>query len=56
MSTTGELKARVCQVIDLLADGAANAREINGTAKLPLTKDSYLRLLRSFAREEEWGE
>ena len=46
----------VLKTIDLLADGAANAREIIDTAKLPLTKEEYLKLLRGFAREEEWEE
>ena len=49
-------KVMAMTVIDLLADGAANAREVIAKARLPLTKDQYLKLLRSFAREEEWVE
>ncbi len=49
-------KAMAMTVIDLLADGAAKAKEVVATAQLPLTKDAYLKLVRGFAREEEWEE
>ena len=49
-------KAMAMTVVDLLADGAAGAKEVVAKAKLPLTKDAYLKLLRGFAREEEWEE
>ena len=49
-------KAMAMTVIDLLANGAAGAKEVKGKAKLPLTKNAYLKLLRGFAREEEWEE
>jgi len=49
-------KVMAMTVIDLLADGASRAKEIINTAKLPMTKDQYLKLVRSFAREEEFAE
>ncbi len=49
-------KVMAMTVIDLLANGAARAKEIMGTTKLPYTKDAYLKLTRGFAREEEWEE
>ena len=49
-------KAMAMTVIDLLANGAAGAKEVKAKAKLPLTKNAYLKLLRGFAREEEWEE
>lgn len=49
-------KVMAMTVIDLLADGAARAKEIIGTTKLPYTKEAYLKLVRGFAREEEWQE
>ena len=49
-------KAMAMTVIDLLADGAAKAKEILGKTKMPLTKDGYLKLVRGFAREEEFEE
>ena len=49
-------KVMAMTVIDLLADGAAKAKEVMDTTKLPLTKDTYLKLVRGFAREEEWEE
>ncbi|MBI4200197.1 MAG: amidohydrolase [Chloroflexi bacterium] len=47
-------KVMAMTVIDLLAGGAAKAKEIKATAKLPLAKEGYLNLVRGFAREEEW--
>ena len=49
-------KAMAMTVIDMLADGAAGAKEVKAKVKLPLTKDAYLKLLRGFARDEEWEE
>ena len=49
-------KAMAMTVIDLLADGAAKAKEVIDTTSQPLTKDAYLKLVRGFAREEEWEE
>ena len=49
-------KAMAMTVIDLLANGAAGAKAVKAKAKLPLTKAAYLKLLRGFAREEEWEE
>lgn len=47
-------KVMAMTVVDLLYEDAAGARQIMDTARLPLTKDAYLSLLRGFAREEEW--
>ena len=47
-------KVMAMSVVDLLYGDAAKAREVMGTTRLPLTKDEYLKLLRGFAREEEW--
>ena len=44
-------KAMVMTVIDLLSDGAAHARRIAGEYRPPLTKQSYLQLMRSMLRE-----
>ena len=49
-------KVMAMTVIDLLAEGAARAREVLDITKLPMTKDEYLKLARSLAREEEWEE
>ena len=49
-------KVMAMTVIDLLADGAAGAREIKSRAKPSLTRDAYLKLMRGFAREQEWEE
>ena len=44
-------KAMVMTVIDLLFDGAAHARRIAGEYRPPLTKQSYLQLMRSMLKE-----
>jgi amidohydrolase len=49
-------KAMAMTVVDLLSNAAAKAKEIKATAKLPLTKESYLSLVRGFLREEEWAD
>ena len=49
-------KAMAMTVIDLLADGAAGAKEVRAKAKRSLSKSAYLKLMRGFAREEEWAE
>ncbi len=49
-------KAMAMTVIDLLADGAARANEVMATAHLPMTRDSYLELMRGFARQEVFEE
>jgi amidohydrolase len=45
-------KLMAMTVIDLLAGGAATAREIIETSKPPMTKDEYLAFMRRNAREE----
>jgi len=49
-------KVMAMTVVDLLANNAARAREITDSAKLPLGKDAYLKLLRGFARDEQFEE
>jgi hypothetical protein len=39
-------------VVDLLADGAAGAREVVAKAKPPMTRAGYLAFQRSMARRE----
>jgi metal-dependent amidase/aminoacylase/carboxypeptidase family protein len=45
-------KALAAMVVDLLADGAAAAREIVAKAKPPMTRAGYLAFQRSMARKE----
>ena len=49
-------KAMAATVVDLLADGAEGAQRVLRGAKPHLTKEQYLDLMRSFAREEEYTE
>ncbi len=49
-------KAMAMTVIDLLFDGAKNARRIAGEYRAPLTKESYLSLMRSMLRESSHTE
>ena len=49
-------KVMAMTVIDLLAGGAAGARELKARAKPSMTRDAYLKLMRGFAREQEWEE
>lgn len=48
-------KVMAMTVVDLLANAAAKAKEIKATARLPMTKESYLSRVRGFLREEEWA-
>ena len=45
-------KALAAMVVDLLADGAAGAREVVSKAKPPMTRAGYLAFQRSMARRE----
>ena len=45
-------KALAAMVVDLLADGAAGAREVVAKAKPPMTRAGYLAFQRSMARRE----
>ena len=49
-------KAMAMTVVDLLADGASIAKDVLHKAKLPYEKESYLKLMRSFSRSEEFAE
>ena len=49
-------KAMATTVVDLLADGAAKARQVLGGYKAPLTKGAYLELMRGMVREETFVE
>lgn len=49
-------KAMAMTVIDLLFDGAKNARRIAGEYRAPLTKESYLDLMRSMLKESSHTE
>ena len=48
-------KALASMVVDMLADGAAGAREVLATAKPRLSKDAYLALQRGMARREVYA-
>ena len=48
----GPAKALAAMVVDMLADGAAGAREVVGTSKPPMTREEYLSFQRSLARRE----
>ncbi len=48
----GPAKALAAMVIDLLADGAAGARDVLARAKPPLTREQYLAFQRGVARRE----
>ena len=52
LAYVGQAKALASMVVDMLADGAAGAREVLGKAKRPLTRESYLKLQRTMARRE----
>ena len=41
-------------IIDLLSDGASEAKAVINKSKIPHTKKSYLELMRSFSRDEEF--
>jgi amidohydrolase len=49
-------KAMAMTVIDLLANGAQRARDIKAGYKAPLTKQSYLSLMRGMFRDETYTE
>ena len=48
----GPAKALAAMVVDMLADGAAGAREVVAKAKPPMTREAYLSFQRSLARRE----
>ena len=47
-------KALAAMVVDLMADGAAGAREIVARARPPMTREQYLAFQRSVSRREVW--
>jgi amidohydrolase len=48
----GTAKALAAMAIDLMADGAAGARDVLKTAKRPMTREQYLTFQRGIARRE----
>jgi hypothetical protein len=48
----GTAKALAAMAIDLMADGAAGARDVLKTAKPPMTREQYLAFQRGIARRE----
>jgi metal-dependent amidase/aminoacylase/carboxypeptidase family protein len=48
----GTAKALAAMAIDLMADGAAGARDVLKTAKPPMTREQYLTFQRGIARRE----
>jgi amidohydrolase len=48
----GPAKALAAMVVDMLADGAAGAREVVAKAKPPMTREGFLTFQRSLARRE----
>jgi amidohydrolase len=48
----GPAKALAAMVVDMLADGAAGAREVVDKAKPPMTRERFLAFQRSLARRE----
>ena len=52
LAYVGQAKALASMVVDMLADGAAGARDVLGRAKRPLTREGYLELQRKMARRE----
>ena len=49
-------KAMATTIVDLLADGGRRASEIKRSYDAPLTKESYLALMRGMLHEERWSE
>jgi len=49
-------KAMATTVVDLLANGAVRASEIKRGYDAPLSKQSYLALMRGMLHEERWSE
>ena len=47
-------KSLAAMVIDMLADGAAGAKEVLAKARPPLTREGYFKLQRSIAAREVW--
>jgi amidohydrolase len=48
-------KTMAMSVIDLLADGAAEARRVKAEYRAPMTRGQYLQTVRSFCSEEEFS-
>jgi metal-dependent amidase/aminoacylase/carboxypeptidase family protein len=49
-----QAKALAAMAIDMLADGAAGAREVLTTAKPPMSREQYLAFQRGLARRESY--
>lgn len=48
-------KVAAMTLVDLLADGAAEARRVIASYEAPMTRESYLAFMRGLAREETWS-
>ena len=53
---SGLTRDEVTTVVDLLANGALRASEIKRSYDAPLSKASYLALMRGMLHEERWSE
>ena len=54
MAVINPAKMMAMTAIDLLANGAAEARRVKAEYKAPMTKEQYLETVRGFCREEEF--
>jgi hypothetical protein len=54
LAYVGPAKALAAMVIDMLAEGAAGAREVLQQARPPMTREQYLAFQRSLARRETY--
>jgi amidohydrolase len=52
LAYVAQAKALAAMAVDMLADGAAGAREVLKTAKPPMTREQYLTFQRALARRE----
>jgi amidohydrolase len=56
LAAVNPAKSMAMTVIDLLYDGAREAKRVKAEAGPKLSREEYLRLVRGFAREEQFGE
>jgi metal-dependent amidase/aminoacylase/carboxypeptidase family protein len=56
LAAVNPAKSMAMTVIDLLHDGAREAKRVKAEAAPKLSRDEYLRLVRGFARDEQFGE
>jgi hypothetical protein len=55
LAAVNPAKAMAMTIIDLLHDGAKEAKRVKAEAGPKLTRDQYLELVRGFARHEEYA-